>query len=76
MRSLLKDAKLENAVTSRSIDHILYSTARPIKLLDVQRDWGPKNVNDKNLKAEGCLSDHPWVYAEFEIPDGSESPKK
>ncbi|MBT3193792.1 MAG: endonuclease/exonuclease/phosphatase family protein [Verrucomicrobia bacterium] len=77
MRGLLKTCKLENAVTSRSIDHILYSTARPIKLLDVKRDWGPKNQNETNLKAEGCLSDHPWVYCEFEIPagTGSESPK-
>ena len=46
MRSLLEASKLENAVASRSIDHILYSTAIPIKLLDVQRDWGPKNQND------------------------------
>lgn len=30
--------------------------------------WGPKNQNDQNIKAEGCLSDHPWVYAEFEMP--------
>ena len=78
MRSLTKTTKLENAVTSRSIDHILYSTTRPIKLLDVQRDWGPKNQNDQNEKADGCLSDHPWVYCEFEIPagTGSESPKQ
>ena len=68
MRSLLETTKMENAVTSRSIDHLLYSTKRPIKLLDVQGDWGPKNQNDTNLKAEGCLSDHPWIYCEFEIP--------
>jgi len=68
MRGLLKTCKLENASTSQSIDHILYSTARPIKLLEAQRDWGPKNQNDQNIKAEGCLSDHPWVYAEFEMP--------
>jgi endonuclease/exonuclease/phosphatase family metal-dependent hydrolase len=73
MRSLLETTKLENAVTSRSIDHILYSTKRPIKLLDVQRDWGPKNQNDTNLKADGCLSDHPWIYCEFEIPAGTGS---
>jgi len=68
MRYLLETTKLENAVTSHSIDHILYSTARPIKLLDVKRDWGPKNQNDQNKKSEGCLSDHPWIYCEFEIP--------
>jgi endonuclease/exonuclease/phosphatase (EEP) superfamily protein YafD len=68
MRGLLKTCKLENAITERSIDHILYSTARPIKVLSAQRDWGPKNQNETNLKAEGCLSDHPWVYAEFEFP--------
>ena len=68
MGGLLKTGKLENATTERSIDHILYSTARPITLLDAKRDWGPKNQNETNLKAEGCLSDHPWVYAEFEIP--------
>jgi endonuclease/exonuclease/phosphatase family metal-dependent hydrolase len=68
MRYLLETTKLENAVTSHSIDHILYSTVRPIKLLDVKRDWGPKNQNDQNKKSEGCLSDHPWIYCEFEIP--------
>lgn len=73
MQSLLKDAKLENATKEQSIDHILYSTARLIKLLDTRRDWGPKHQNETNLKAEGCLSDHPWVYAEFEIPAGAGS---
>lgn len=68
MQSLLSDTKLVNATQEKSIDHILYSTTRPLKLLDTQRDWGPKNRNDQNKKAEGCLSDHPWVYAEFEIP--------
>jgi len=73
MRSLLNTTKLENAVTSRSIDHILYSAARPIKLLDVKRDWGPKNQNKENEKAEGCLSDHPWIWCEFEIPTRTSS---
>ena len=73
MRSLLETTQMKNAVTSRSIDHLLYSTTRPIKLLEVSRDWGPKNQNETNLKAEGCLSDHPWIYAEFEIPAGSSS---
>lgn len=73
MRSLLKTTQMENAVTSRSIDHLLYSTARPLKLLEVSRDWGPKNQNETNTRYEGCLSDHPWIYAEFEIPAGSSS---
>jgi len=73
MRSLLKKAKLENATEEKSIDHILYSTARPIRLLDTRRDWGPKHLNDRNVKSDGCLSDHPWVYAEFEIPSGTDS---
>jgi endonuclease/exonuclease/phosphatase family metal-dependent hydrolase len=73
MRGLLKTCKLENAITSRSIDHILYSTARPTKLLEAKRDWGPKNQNDQNKKADGCLSDHPWVYCELEIPTGTSS---
>ena len=78
MRGLLKTSKLENVVTEPSIDHILYSTARPIKLVDAQRDWGPKNQNDQNERYEGCLSDHPWVYAEFEFPadTGSGAQKK
>lgn len=78
MRSFLKDTELENTISEQSIDHILYSTKRPIKLLNVRRDWGPKNQNDQNKKAEGCLSDHPWVYAEFEIPAGGgyDAPKK
>ena len=33
MGGLLKACKLKNVVTEASIDHILYSTARPIKLL-------------------------------------------
>ena len=68
MGGLLKACKLKNVVTEASIDHILYSTARPIKLLEVKRDWGPKNLNETNLKAYGCLSDHPWIYCELEIP--------
>lgn len=73
MRSLLKTTKLENAITSRSIDHILYSTARPIKLLEVKRDWGPQDETKQNEKNKGYLSDHPWVYCEFEIPAGTSS---
>ncbi len=73
MGGLLKACKLKNVVTEQSIDHILYSTARPIKLLKTTRDWGPKNQRETNLKAEGCLSDHPWIYAEFEIPAGTDS---
>jgi len=68
MRGLLKTCKLENAITSRSIDHILYSTASPIKLLEAKRDWGPKNQNDQNERYDGCLSDHPYVWCELEIP--------
>lgn len=71
MQGLLKTCKLENATTERSIDHILYSTARPIKLTEAKRDWGPKNQNETNLKYEGCLSDHPWVWCELEIPADS-----
>jgi endonuclease/exonuclease/phosphatase family metal-dependent hydrolase len=73
MGGLQESCKLKNVVTEQSIDHILYSTARPIKLLEVKRDWGPKNLNDKNERYEGRLSDHPWIYAEFEIPAGTDS---
>lgn len=73
MHGLQDSCKLKNVVTEQSIDHILYSTARPIKLLKTTRDWGPKNQRETNLKAEGCLSDHPWIYAEFEIPAGTDS---
>jgi endonuclease/exonuclease/phosphatase family metal-dependent hydrolase len=78
MKSFAESTQLKNSVMPHSIDHILYSTKRPITLLDVKRDWGPKNQNDKNLKSEGCLSDHPWIYCEFEIPvaTASKSPKK
>lgn len=68
MRSLLKETKLKNATKEKSIDHILYSIKGPVKLLESKRDWGPKNQNDQNKKAEGCLSDHPWVWCELEIP--------
>ena len=78
MQSLVKEAKLENATQEKSIDHILYSTKGSVKLIESTRDWGPKNLNEANEKSEGCLSDHPWVYAEFEIPadTGSGSPQK
>ncbi len=67
MRSLLKTTKMKNATQEKSIDHILYSTKKEMKLLQTGRDWGPKNQNKENKKAEGCLSDHPWVWGEFEI---------
>ena len=49
-------------------DHILYSTKNKMKLLQTGRDWGPKNQNKDNVKSNGCLSDHPWVWCELEIP--------
>jgi len=67
MRSLLKTTKMKNATQEKSIDHILYSTNKGMKLLQTGRDWGPKNQNKENKKAEGCLSDHPWVWGEFEV---------
>ena len=67
MKHLLKEATLENATKEQSIDHILYSPKNSLKLIASKRDWGPKNQNKTNLKADGCLSDHPWVYAEFEF---------
>ena len=67
MHSLLKETKMKNATQEKSIDHILYSTKKEMKLLQTGRDWGPKNQNKDNKKAEGCLSDHPWVWCEFEI---------
>ena len=73
MAGLAKDSKLKNVVTEQSIDHILYSTARPIKLLEVKRDWGPKNLNETNERYDGCLSDHPWIYCELEFPTSSSS---
>lgn len=68
MHGLLRTCRLKNAIKDRSIDHILYSTARPIAVLDAKRDWGPKNQNDQNKKHDGALSDHPWVWCELEIP--------
>ena len=68
MRSLLKTTKLENATKEKSIDHILYSTNGPVKVIESKRDWGPRNQNEKNEKHEGALSDHPWVWCELEIP--------
>ncbi len=67
MQSLLKETKMKNSTKEKSIDHILYSTERSMKLLQTGRDWGPKNQNKDNKKAEGCLSDHPWVWCELEI---------
>jgi hypothetical protein len=73
MRSMANATELKNVVTEPSIDHILYRTNQPIQLLEVQRDWGPKHQNAQNTRYEGCLSDHPWVYAKFVIPAGTAS---
>ena len=67
MRSLLNTTKMANATQEKSIDHILYSTKKEIKLLKTVRDWGPKNQNEENVKSDGCLSDHPWVWCDLEI---------
>jgi endonuclease/exonuclease/phosphatase family metal-dependent hydrolase len=68
MQSMLKETKMKNSTKEESIDHILYSTKNKMKLLQAGRDWGPKNQNKHNVKSNGCLSDHPWVWCELEIP--------
>ncbi len=67
MQSMLKETKMKNSTKEKSIDHILYSTKNKMKLLQTVRDWGPKNQNKDNVKSNGCLSDHPWVWCEFQI---------
>ena len=67
MQSMLKETKMKNSIKEKSIDHILYSTKNKMKLLQAGRDWGPKNQNKDNVKSNGCLSDHPWVWCELEI---------
>ena len=67
MRSFSEETKMENVTQEKSIDHILYSTKNKMKLLQTVRDWGPKNQNKDNVKSNGCLSDHPWVWCELEI---------
>jgi endonuclease/exonuclease/phosphatase family metal-dependent hydrolase len=68
MQSMLKETRMKNSTKEKSIDHILYSSKNKMKLLQTGRDWGPKNQNKDNLKSDGCLSDHPWVWCELEIP--------
>ena len=67
MKSMLKETRMKNSIKEKSIDHILYSTKNKMKLLQTGRDWGPKNQNKDNVKLNGCLSDHPWVWCELEI---------
>jgi endonuclease/exonuclease/phosphatase family metal-dependent hydrolase len=67
MQSMLKETKMKNSNKEKSIDHILYSNKKKMKLLQSGRDWGPKNQNKDNVKSDGCLSDHPWVWCELEI---------
>jgi len=67
MQSMLKETKMKNSNKEKSIDHILYSTKNKMKLLQSGRDWGPKKQNKDNVKLDGCLSDHPWVWCELEI---------
>ena len=69
MRSFSEETKMDNATKEKSIDHILYSTNKGMKLLQTGRDWGPKNQNKDNVKSNGCLSDHPWVWCELEISE-------
>ena len=69
MRSFSEETKMDNATKEKSIDHILYSTNKGMKLLQTGRDWGPKNQNKDNVKSDGCLSDHPWVWCELEISE-------
>ena len=69
MRSFSEETKMANATQEKSIDHILYSTNKGMKLLQTGRDWGPKNQNKDNVKSNGCLSDHPWVWCELEISE-------
>ena len=67
MKSMLKETRMKNSTKEKSIDHILYNTKNKMKLLQTRRDWGPKNQNKDNVKSNGCLSDHPWVWCELEI---------
>jgi endonuclease/exonuclease/phosphatase family metal-dependent hydrolase len=67
MKSMLKETRMKNSTKEKSIDHILYNTKNKMKLLQTGRDWGPKNQNKDNVKSNGCLSDHPWVWCELEI---------
>jgi len=69
MQSMLKETKMKNSTQEKSIDHILYSTKNKMKLLETGRDWGPQNQNKDNVKSNGCLSDHPWVWCELEISE-------
>jgi len=69
MRSFSEETKMKNATRERSIDHVLFSTNKGMKLLQTGRDWGPKNQNKDNVKSNGCLSDHPWVWCELEISE-------
>ena len=69
MRSFSEETKMANATQEKSIDHILYRTKKGMKLLQTGRDWGPKNQNKDNVKSDGCLSDHPWVWCELEISE-------
>ena len=69
MRSFSEETKMKIATKERSIDHVLFSTNKGMKLLQTGRDWGPKNQNKDNVKSDGCLSDHPWVWCELEISE-------
>ena len=67
MRTLLSTCKLKYAITSPSIDHILYSAATPIDVVDSKKDLGPKKETAPKGNNRGYLSDHPWVWCEMEI---------
>ena len=61
---LIKQSHLVNAVTKRSIDHILYDNRHAIKLIACDENWGSKISSSS---PDGYLSDHPYVWADFNI---------
>jgi len=67
MKALLATCDLKAAITQRSIDHILYSAAAPLNVLEAKRGWGPKSPAHGNPQNGGYLSDHPWVWCEFQL---------
>ena len=67
MEALQSACDLRNAITEPSIDHILYSAATPIKVLDAKRTWGPRRETVEDKKSRPFLSDHPWVWCELQV---------
>ena len=62
LKEVKQGARLDNAITDQSIDHILYRSSGPIRMIGSGLDNGP--VVETRIKR---LSDHPFAWVRFDL---------